>query len=148
MNPSQACCTNVLIFFFTLRLVLLVSLIIILYKYFSTTSINSPPSPPKFPIIGNLHQLGLRPYRSLHALSHCHGPLMLLHIGSVPVLIVSSAETAREVLKTHDLIFCNRPKITVFGKLLYNYKDMSALLKLMLYSKILCNMKWTDNLLI
>ncbi|KAM2557823.1 hypothetical protein TB2_014902 [Malus domestica] len=75
-------------FFFTLRLVLLVSLIIILCKYFSTTSINSPPSPPKFPIIGNLHQLGLRPYRSLHALSRCHGPLMLLHFGSVPVLIV------------------------------------------------------------
>ncbi|KAB2609173.1 cytochrome P450 71A26-like [Pyrus ussuriensis x Pyrus communis] len=113
-------------FFFTLRLVLLVSLIIILYKYFSTTSINSPPSPPKLPIIGNLHQLGLRPYRSLHALSRCHGPLMLLHFGSVPVLIVSCAETAREVLKTHDLIFCNRPKITVFGKLLYNYKDVSA----------------------
>lgn len=49
---------------------------------------------------------------------------MLLHFGSVPVLVVSSAEAAREIMKTHDGTFTNRPKMTFFKKLFYNYKDI------------------------
>uniref|UniRef100_A0A2N9IWA3 Cytochrome P450 n=1 Tax=Fagus sylvatica TaxID=28930 RepID=A0A2N9IWA3_FAGSY len=50
---------------------------------------------------------------------------MLLHFGSVPTLVVSSADAAREIMKTQDLIFANRPKSSMFDKLLYNYKDVS-----------------------
>ncbi|KAF3956171.1 hypothetical protein CMV_018682 [Castanea mollissima] len=89
------------------------------------TKKNSPPSPPKLPIIGNLHQLGLQPHRSLQTLAQRHGPLMLLHFGSVPVLVVSSADAAQEIMKTQDLNFANRPKSSMFDKLLYNYKDVS-----------------------
>ncbi|KAB2633274.1 cytochrome P450 71A3-like [Pyrus ussuriensis x Pyrus communis] len=104
--------------------------LILLYKWSSasaTTANNSlPPSPPKLPIIGNFHQLGLHPHRSLLALSKRHGPLMLLHFGSVPVLVVSSAEAAREIMKTHDIAFSNRPKSTIYEKLAYNYKDIAT----------------------
>ncbi|KAI5333556.1 hypothetical protein L3X38_023688 [Prunus dulcis] len=48
---------------------------------------------------------------------------MLLHFGSVPVLVVSSDETAREIMKTHDITFANRPKNTFFKKFCYNFKD-------------------------
>ncbi|RLN39857.1 ent-isokaurene C2-hydroxylase-like [Panicum miliaceum] len=41
-------------------------------------------------------------------MSGTHGPLMLLRLGSVPTLVVSSAEAAREVMRTHDLAFCSR----------------------------------------
>nr|POF16844.1 cytochrome p450 71a26 [Quercus suber] len=50
---------------------------------------------------------------------------MLLHFGSVPTLVVSSANAAQEIMKTHDLIFVNRPKSSMFEKLSYNYKDVS-----------------------
>ena len=89
------------------------------------TKENSPPSPPKLPIIGNLHQLGLQPHRSLQTLAHCHGRLMLLHLGSVPVLVVSSVDADQEIMKTQDLKFANRPKSSMFDRLLYSYKDVS-----------------------
>uniref|UniRef100_A0A6N2MD92 Cytochrome P450 n=1 Tax=Salix viminalis TaxID=40686 RepID=A0A6N2MD92_SALVM len=85
-----------------------------------------PPSPKTIPILGNLHQLGSHPHRKLHSLAKCYGSLMMLHFGSKPVLMVSSADAAQEILKTHDLIFSNRPKLSVSDKLLYQGKDIST----------------------
>ena len=50
---------------------------------------------------------------------------MLLHFGSVPILVVSSADAAEEIMKNQDLKFANRPKPSMFGKLMYNYKDVA-----------------------
>ncbi|KAL6182209.1 hypothetical protein ACLB2K_043632 [Fragaria x ananassa] len=115
----------------TFSLVLAAISLILLYRRYSGTSTtkNSPPSPPKLPIIGNLHQLkGPYIHRSLQALSQRHSApdLMLLHFGSFPVIVVSSAEAATQVFKTHDLTFSSRPKLTAYGKLLYNYKDVAS----------------------
>lgn len=85
---------------------------------------NPPPSPRRLPIIGNLHQLGLLPHRSFQSLSRKHGPLMLLHYGSAPVLIASSAEAARQIMRVHDLAFADRPQYKVFKKLSYGNKDV------------------------
>ncbi|KAG5536998.1 hypothetical protein RHGRI_024437 [Rhododendron griersonianum] len=74
--------------------------------------------------MGNLHQIGPFPYRSLHTLAQKYGPLMLLHFGSAPVLVVSSAFAAREIMKTHDLIFSSRPKLSIPSRLLYDSKDV------------------------
>nr|AHF22087.1 CYP71AU39 [Maesa lanceolata] len=93
--------------------------------YVFPTNKNHPPSPPKLPIIGNLHQIGLFPHRSLHLLAQTYGPLMLLRLGRKPTLVVSSSEAAREIMKTHDLIFSNRPKSTIASKLLYNGSDVA-----------------------
>ncbi|GMY14907.1 cytochrome p450 71a26 [Fagus crenata] len=110
-------------------LIILAFIFILLFKWNSTlpnTKKHSPPSPPKLPIMGNLHQLGLHPHRSLRALAQRHGPLMLLHFGSVPTLVVSSADAAREIMKTQELIFANRSKSSMFNKLFYNYKDVAS----------------------
>ncbi|KAK9906245.1 hypothetical protein M0R45_002693 [Rubus argutus] len=115
--------------FFSLKYILLLAIFLtLLYRWSSYTilaSVSAPPSPPKLPVIGNLHQLGFPPQRSLQTLAQRYGPdLMLLHLGSRPVLVVSSAEIASEIFKTHDVSFSDRPKFIFFEKLLYNYKDI------------------------
>lgn len=94
-------------------------------KKSSLKGYNLPPNPPILPIIGNLHQLGHLPHQSLQKLSHKHGPVMLLQLGSRPTLVVSSAEAAKDLLKTHDLDCCNRPPSPAVKKLSYNYSNIS-----------------------
>lgn len=90
----------------------------------SKTKKRLPPSPQKLPIIGNLHQLGSSPHRSVHAMSQKHGPLMLLHLGSIPTLIASSVEAAQEIYKTHEVSFSNRPNLNMVNILDYGCRDI------------------------
>lgn len=71
-----------------------------------------PPGPWQLPVIGSLHHLLLRrglPHHVMRDLSARHGPLMLLRICERQVVVLSSAEAAREVYKGHDTAFSQRP---------------------------------------
>ncbi|KAI3777633.1 hypothetical protein L1987_47434 [Smallanthus sonchifolius] len=106
---------------------LLLFLVKSLYFNQPTTKKDLPPSPPKLPVIGNLHQIGPLLHHSLHSLSQKHGgPLMLIHLGSVPTLVVSSADAAREIMKTQDLMFANRPDVKMWRRLLCDLKEVSV----------------------
>ncbi|XP_039137926.1 cytochrome P450 71A1-like [Dioscorea cayenensis subsp. rotundata] len=109
-----------------ISLILVLLLLSIKLALFPTkTSDKLPPCPRKLPFIGNLHQIGLLPHQSLHKLSKKHGPLMLLQLGQVPTLVVSSSQMAKEILKTHDLIFASRPKVNVADIMLYGSQNMA-----------------------
>ncbi|XXG79877.1 hypothetical protein AAC387_Pa09g0851 [Persea americana] len=91
----------------------------------SRSSLNLPPGPPPLPIIGNMHQLGVVSHNSLLSLSKTYGPLLHLQLGSVPTLVVSSAELAKEVMKYQDLNFCSRPPFMSQKRLSYNFRDIA-----------------------
>ncbi|XP_010510294.1 PREDICTED: cytochrome P450 71A12-like [Camelina sativa] len=100
--------------------------LLLLRKFLKGTApkVNRPPSPWRLPLIGNLHQLSLHPHRALKSLSLRYGPLMLLHFGRAPILVVSSSEAAHEILKTHDLKFANRPKSKAVNGLFNGGRDV------------------------
>nr|ALI16104.1 cytochrome P450 [Lotus japonicus] len=83
-----------------------------------------PPGPKPLPIIGNLHQLGKLPHRSMHELSKKYGPVMSLKLGKVPTIVISSPETAELVLKTHDIVFASRPITQASKYICYDSKGI------------------------
>jgi aldoxime dehydratase len=50
---------------------------------------------------------------------------MYLKLGQVPTLVVSSAEIAKQVMKSHDLDLCTRPALVPYKKLSYNFTDIA-----------------------
>ncbi|MED6206377.1 hypothetical protein PIB30_026082 [Stylosanthes scabra] len=86
---------------------------------------NLPPSPPKLPLIGNLHQLGTLPHQSFKSLSNKYGPLFLLQLGQTQALVVSSAELVEEIAKSHDVAFANRLNTKAVKTFFYQGMDVA-----------------------
>ncbi|KAM0926521.1 hypothetical protein ACQ4PT_003565 [Festuca glaucescens] len=79
------------------------------WKSTANHGLRLPPGPWTLPIIGSLHHLaGKLPHCALRDLARRHGPVMLLRLGEVPTLVISSPAAAREVLKTQDPAFASR----------------------------------------
>ncbi|KAM1273144.1 hypothetical protein ACFX2H_023080 [Malus domestica] len=96
--------------YFPISISLLVCILVIFWKRSRTGGLKSPPGPWKLPIIGNLHQMvGPLPHHIFRDLAKKHGPIMHLKLGQLEAVIISSPKAAREVLKTHELAFAQRP---------------------------------------
>ncbi|CAM8958491.1 unnamed protein product [Rhodiola kirilowii] len=79
-----------------------------------------PPGPWGLPLIGHLHLLGPMVHHTFQSLSARYGPIVYLNFGSVPVVLVSSPDLAREFLKTHELSFSSRKHSMAIDRLTYN----------------------------
>ncbi|RXH76927.1 hypothetical protein DVH24_019815 [Malus domestica] len=68
-----------------------------------------PPGPRRWPVVGNIFQLGLGPpHESLAVLARNHGPIMTLWLGSMSTVVISSSQVAREMFKNHDVALAGR----------------------------------------
>ncbi|CAO2148128.1 unnamed protein product [Urochloa humidicola] len=111
-----------------------VSVLVLLFvlsklKSLLTTSqpkLNLPPGPWTLPVIGSIHHLISNPnlHRAMRRLAQKHGPLMMLRLGEVPTMVVSSPEAAQEVMKTHDIMFADRYMSATAGAFTFDGNDM------------------------
>ncbi|KAM7504718.1 hypothetical protein LguiB_003622 [Lonicera macranthoides] len=101
--------------FSTLLLVILSSLVLFIHKHLKLSLKNLPPGPRPWPIIGNIPHMSKNLHITLSHISHLHGPLISLRLGSQLLVVASSPAAAKEILKTHDAILSARyvPKVTI-----------------------------------
>ncbi|GJP32870.1 hypothetical protein CLOM_g17463 [Closterium sp. NIES-68] len=83
-----------------------------------------PPGPSPWPILGNLPDLGFLPYRSLAKLADRFGSILTVWLGSIPSVIITSPELAREVLKTQDKFCSSRPLLRLLAFITHDGNDM------------------------
>lgn len=84
-----------------------------------------PPGPWRLPLIGNmLLFIGTNPHRKLTDLAKKYGPVMYLQLGQIPTVIISSPEAAREVMRTHDNNFAQRPAVLAADIITYGCTDI------------------------
>ncbi|KAL4195778.1 hypothetical protein AMTRI_Chr04g180050 [Amborella trichopoda] len=107
----------------------LITAVLFLYKailnHRRRPRLNLLPGPKPWPIIGNLDLIGPLPHQSIHGLSKRYGPLMQLKFGSYPVVVASSVEMAKSILKTNDKVFATRPKMAAGKYTTYDYSDIT-----------------------
>ena len=88
--------------------------------------IKLPPGPKGLPFLGNLLQvLGAHPHRALTAMQKEFGHLLFVRLGSVPTIVVDTAELIDEITKEQDAVFSSRPHTTFTAIVAYDAHDFA-----------------------
>ncbi|CAL0328868.1 unnamed protein product [Lupinus luteus] len=95
-------------------------------RYFSLhKNKNLPPGPPRWPIVGNLLQLGKLPHRDFASLCNKYGPLVYLKLGNIDAITTNDPEIIREILLRQDEVFASRPNTLAAIHLAYGCGDVA-----------------------
>ncbi|KAI0672430.1 cytochrome P450 [Trametes maxima] len=80
---------------------------------------NMPPGPRGLPFIGNKHQVpSIKPWRKFAEWNRQYGPVVSLHLGSTPVIVLGTAQAAWDLLEKRSEIYSSRPRFVVAGEIL------------------------------
>ncbi|CAF1193935.1 unnamed protein product [Rotaria sp. Silwood1] len=87
-----------------------------------------PNGPRPWPIVGNLLQLGYRPYETIYNWSKMpkYGPIFRLQLGSQSVIVLNSTSVIREALHDHSEAFAGRPYLHMIHETLHGKGVISA----------------------
>lgn len=86
-----------------------------LYRW--SIRIKGIPGPRGIPLLGNLHQIkNTSPPEQYRLWSLRYGPLFQVQLGNVPILVINSAEVAKNLLIRESAAFNSRPLFYVFHK--------------------------------
>jgi cytochrome P450 len=101
------------------------------YVVYSTTrgrSLRKLPSPPGWwPVIGHLHLMTDMPHQALAELAKSmRAPLLHLQLGSIPVVVISKPDLARDALTTHDVALASRPQHLAGQVLAFGCSDVAS----------------------
>ncbi|XP_060207870.1 premnaspirodiene oxygenase-like [Lycium barbarum] len=130
METNQFSQSFQILFAFALLVPVFIKLGITIIRYNtkkSTAPIRLPPGPWKLPIIGNMHQLaagGPLTHQVMTQLGKKYGSLMHLQLGEVSTIVISSADTAKQVMKTQDINFSSRPPLLAMKIFVYDYTSV------------------------
>ncbi|XP_031263346.1 cytochrome P450 703A2-like [Pistacia vera] len=103
--------------------------VIIIHRCLSQKTLHKkkrlPPGPPRWPIFGNLLQLGQLPHRDLASLCDKYGPLVYLRLGSIDAITTNDPDVIREILLRQDETFASRPRTLAAVHLAYGCGDVA-----------------------
>lgn len=72
--------------------------------------------PTGLPIIGNIHQIRVNAAEQYRQWAKTHGPVYQIMLGNVPVIVVNSAKSAREIFGANSQALASRPEFYTFHK--------------------------------
>ncbi|PRQ47442.1 putative cytochrome P450 [Rosa chinensis] len=84
-----------------------------------------PPGPKGLPIIGNMRIMDQLTHRGLAKLANLYSGILHLRMGFLHMVVVSSADVARQVLQVQDITFSNRPATVAIRYLTYDRADLA-----------------------
>lgn len=86
-------------------------------------SLNLPPGPKPWLIVGNLLQLGPVHHKTVAKLTNTYGPIVFLKLVSQPVVITSDPKIIKDIMKVQDQVFSSRPQTVCSKHLTYDLYD-------------------------
>ncbi|KAI3851510.1 hypothetical protein MKW92_008350 [Papaver armeniacum] len=84
-----------------------------------------PPGPARWPIVGNLLQLGPLPHKDFTRFCEKYGPLVYVRLGSVDAITTNDPDIIREILVQQDEVFASRPRTLAGIHLAYGCGDVA-----------------------
>ncbi|KAK7256071.1 hypothetical protein RIF29_29504 [Crotalaria pallida] len=110
--------------YLVLFLLWFISTILMKSIFTKSKTLKLPPGPPiSLPLIGHIPYLRSLLHQALYKISKRYGPLIHVMLGSTHAVVVSSAEKAKQILKTYEESFCNRPIMIASENLTYGSAD-------------------------
>ncbi|KAF8397878.1 hypothetical protein HHK36_016803 [Tetracentron sinense] len=101
--------------FFTALAFLMSALVFIISRKNKSKSLNLPPGPPAWPVVGNLFQFarsGKQFFQYVRDIRPKYGPIFTVRMATRTLIIVTSSELAREALIEKSQAFASRPSET------------------------------------